>query len=127
MTRSSENPEVTPTVSVPKKGALNIAQSDARPTRHMAVFFVSPDKRLFPRFTVRADSEFAPSLRENPPQRKYYSNQGQSPCTAMIDETQRSHLVQEMLVSVKRLRWVNVAEKPGVFEEGRRHFCLRSW
>lgn len=66
MTRSSENPEVTPTVSVPKKGALNIAQSDARPTRHMAVFFVSPDKRLFPRFTVRADSEFAPSLRETP-------------------------------------------------------------
>lgn len=44
MTRSSENPEVTPTVSVPKKGALNIAQSDARPTRHMTVFFVSPDK-----------------------------------------------------------------------------------
>lgn len=37
-----------------------------RPTRHMAVFFVSPDKRLFPRFTVRADSEFAPSLRETP-------------------------------------------------------------
>ena len=33
----------------PKKGALNIAQSEASPTRHMTVFFVSPDKCQSPR------------------------------------------------------------------------------
>lgn len=83
-TRNPEKFEVIPTVRDPKKGALSMAQNAASPTRHMAVFFVSPDKCQSLRL-IRKLMDLRLSYARTLPQRKYYSNQGQSSCAAAIE------------------------------------------